>query len=73
MTFDSDTIYEIWNIMRSHIAAKERLSAANRLVELCDEYGFDHTDFVDLAETDKILEEAVHRFLKDDLEDDEDY
>lgn len=71
MTFDSETAYEFWNLFRSYIPAKEKLAAAERLVEMCDEYGFARDNFAELADTDKILEEAVFRYFKDVYEDEE--
>jgi hypothetical protein len=70
---DSETAYDFWNLFCSYIPAKDRLSAAARYMEFCDERGLDRQGFNELAEFDKIMEEAEYRYFKDEYESEGDF
>lgn len=71
MSSDVDVIIETWSRMRSFIAAKDRLAAADQLVALLDDY-----DLLDeLAEYDGHVDAQLSAAIKSHLalgEDDED-
>ncbi len=66
-------LHEVWDSVRSHIAVKERLHEAERLLRIFDE----HIDLVDLQqnahEFDKVMKAAIVSYYDDGYdEDDED-
>jgi hypothetical protein len=63
-------VAEIWEVLVSSIANKEKLDAAEALIKLCDEYGFTTEDFSDIIETSKILDTAYNRYFADNEDDD---
>jgi division protein CdvB (Snf7/Vps24/ESCRT-III family) len=67
-----ETIYDIWDAMKSLIPAKDKLEAAERIIKICDEAGIDKQDVEELTDNDKILETAFNRYYIDDEEYDED-
>ena len=64
-------VADIWATISSYIPAKERLSAAEALVRLCDELGFTKEDFYDMIDDNKVLETAHARHFADANEEDE--
>jgi hypothetical protein len=69
---DADVIFDIWEAFKPLVPAKERMAAAERLIKLCDDIGFQKTDISEMSENDKILETAFDRYFVDDFEDEDD-
>jgi len=66
-------VADIWATISSYIPAKERLSAAEALIRLCDELGFTEEDFYDMIDDNKILETAHSRHFAEADEEEEDW
>jgi hypothetical protein len=65
-------VADIWATISSYIPAKERLTAAEALIRLCDELGFTEEDFYDMIDDNKVLETAHTRHFAAE-EDEEDW
>ena len=63
---DAEVIFDIWEAFKPLVPAKERMAAAERLIKLCDDVGFQKTDIAELTENDKILETAFDIYFQDD-------
>ena len=72
MAIETDFIFDIWDAMKPLIPAKDKLSAAERIIKMCDDYGVSKNDLEEISESDKILETAFDRYFVDDYEDDDD-
>lgn len=68
-TSDTEIIFDMWDTMKSFIPAKEKMTAAERIIKWCDDYGIQKTDIAEMTEEDKILETAYDRYFADDDED----
>jgi hypothetical protein len=67
-------LHEVWDSVRSHIAVKERLHEAERLLKIFEE----HIDMDDLEnnahEFDKVMKAAIVSYYDEwDDDDDDDY
>ena len=69
---DSDVVFDIWEAFKVLVPAKERMNAAERLIKICDDVGFQKEDIAEMAENDKILETAFDIYFQDDYDEDED-
>tara|TARA_B100000809_G_C15043414_1_gene496409 strand:- start:105 stop:341 length:237 start_codon:yes stop_codon:yes gene_type:complete len=75
MSPEVSLLHEVWDSIRSHIAIKERLHEAERLLKLFE----DHIDMDDLEinahEFDKFMKAAIVSYYDewDDDDDDDDY
>jgi hypothetical protein len=65
-TVDAEVIFDIWEVFKPLVPAKERMAAAERLIKLCDDVGFQKTDISEMTENDKILETAFDIYFQDD-------
>lgn len=71
-SMDTEIVYELWEIVKPVIPAKEKLEVAERIIKLCDDNGFQKDDIEEMVENDKILETAFDRYFVDDYEDEDD-
>lgn len=69
---DAGVIFDIWEAFRALVPAKERMNAAERLIKICDDVGFQKEDIAEMTENDKILETAFDIYFQDDYDEDED-
>lgn len=67
------SVADIWATLSPYMPAKERLSAAEALIRLCDELGFTEEDFYDMVDDNKVLETAHSRYFADVEEDEDDW
>lgn len=69
---DAEIVFDIWEAFKPLLPAKERLAAAERLIKLCDDFGFQKSDIAEMVENDKILETGYDIYFQDDVDEDED-
>ena len=72
MISESDTILEIWDVLKAYIPEKEKQEAADHLIPLIVDLDLLDSDFQRLVKSDTHLEEAASEYLDEDDEDDED-
>lgn len=70
-SLDHSFLPELWDAIMKHVPAKDRLSMAEEIIKLCDEYGFSDVDYGDLCEHSKILEKAYKNYFVVDEEDED--
>ena len=68
---DTEIVFEIWEAFKPVVPAKEKLEAAERLIKILDDNGFQKDDISDMVENDKILETAFDRYYVDEDEDED--
>jgi len=65
-------LHEVWDSVRTHIAVKERLPEAERLLRMFEE----HIDMSDIEENahefDKVMKAAIISFYDEGFDEDED-
>ena len=55
---DTEVLFELWFYILRQGFRKGKMEAAERIIKLCDEYGYSKTDIEEMVENDKILETA---------------
>ena len=65
-------VFDIREAFKVLVPAKERMNAAERLIKICDDVGFQKEDIAEMTENDKILETAFDIYFQDDYDEDED-
>lgn len=72
IALEAETVFELWENVKSFIPPKEKLEAAEVFIKIMDEAGLEKVDIEVLCDEDKILHEAVRQYFVEDDYDDED-
>jgi hypothetical protein len=67
---ESESLYELWETLKSYIPAKDRIEAGEMFIKQCDDLGMSTEEIGELIDGDEVLEVALNRFF--DEEDDYD-
>lgn len=70
---ESESLYELWEILVNYIPAKDKIEAGEMFIKQCDDLGLSSEDIELLIDGDLILSTALDRFFEDeeDFNDDE--
>jgi len=74
IALEAETVFELWESIKSYVPAKEKLEVAEIFIKAVDEAGLSQVDIEVLCDDDKILYEAVRRYYveDDDFDEEED-
>ena len=73
MTVDIDILGEVWTTCKEYIATKDRQAAADHLVSIIAESQISEHDLKIFGGTDSYLGRAVHEYLGEEEDPDEDF
>lgn len=66
---ESESLYELWETLRSYIPIKDRTEAGEMFIKQCDNLGMSIEEIKELIDGDEVLHVALDKYF----EDDEDY
>jgi hypothetical protein len=68
---ESETLIEIWDVLKAYIPEKEKQEAADHLIPLIVDMELPNSEFQRLVKSDTHLEEAASEYLEEEEDDDE--
>ena len=63
---ESESLYELWETLRSYIPIKDRIEAGEMFIKQCDNLGMSIEEIEELIDGDDVLQVALDKYFDDD-------